>query len=114
MVAGRSTAVFGQPGAAPVTRLVCDPGSRQILLSRTGSGEGHVAMALTTSTGTRPLLSEPLLSQPGWLTVPLRTADPILDSAAFSRGRFAFEAAGMPTLYIPAWPEMSRVIEDCR
>jgi hypothetical protein len=112
--AGKSTAEFAPRGAAPLASLVCDRGGRQVLLSRGGSGEGHVAMAITTTTGTRPLLSEPLLSQPGWLTVTLRPGDPILDAIAFSRGRFAFEAAGQPTLYLPAWPELSRVIEDCR
>jgi hypothetical protein len=33
---------------------------------------------------------------------------------AFSRGRFAIETAGLPTLYVPSWPEVSRVVEDCR
>ena len=23
-------------------------------------------------------------------------------------------ATGLPTLYVPSWPEISRVIEDCR
>jgi hypothetical protein len=112
--AGRSTAEFAAQGAAPLASLVCDRTSRRVLLARSGSGEGHVALALTTTTGTRPLLSEPLLSTAGWLTVPLRPSDPILDAMAFSRGRFALEAAGQPTLYLPAWPELSRVIEDCR
>jgi len=33
---------------------------------------------------------------------------------AFSRGRFALETAGQETLYLPSWPEISRVVEDCR
>jgi len=44
----------------------------------------------------------------------LSARDPLLDAIAFSRGRFALEAAGLETLYLPAWPELSRVIEDCR
>ena len=71
-------------------------------------------MAITTSTGTRPLLSEPLATRPGWITAQLRASDPILDAMAFSRGRFALDVAGLAPLYLPAWPEVARVIEDCR
>jgi hypothetical protein len=39
--------------------------------------------------------------------------DPLLDAIAFSKGRFAVEA-GNAALYPPAYPEISRVIEDCR
>lgn len=118
LVDGRSRAGFSQPGAGELAALTCDRSAEQVLLARAGGGadssEGHVAMAVTTTTGTRPLLSEPLLSPPGWLVVPLKAGDPILDAIAFSRGRFALEAQGLPTLTLPAWPELSRVIEDCR
>ena len=40
--------------------------------------------------------------------------DPLLDAMAYSKGRFAVEIPGAPTLYLPAWPEVARVIEDCR
>ena len=40
--------------------------------------------------------------------------DPLLDAMAFSKGRFALEVAGLPTLYVPSYPEVTRVIEDCR
>jgi hypothetical protein len=46
------------------------------------------------------------------LTLPAR--DPLLDAIAFSRGRFAVAVPGEPTLYVPSWTEISRVIEDCR
>ena len=45
-------------------------------------------------------------------SVPAR--DPLLDAMAFSRGRFAVEVSGGPTLVVPAYPEVTRVIEDCR
>jgi hypothetical protein len=60
------------------------------------------------------LMSDPARSPAGWLVVVLTARDPLLDAMAFSRGRFALEAAGLETLYLPAWPELSRVIEDCR
>ena len=40
--------------------------------------------------------------------------DPLLDAMAITKGRFAVAAPGEPTLYLPAWAEVSRVIEDCR
>jgi hypothetical protein len=45
-------------------------------------------------------------------TIPAR--DPLLDAMAFSKGRFALEVAGGAPLYVPAYPEVTRVIEDCR
>jgi hypothetical protein len=32
----------------------------------------------------------------------------------FSRGRFAVETDGLPTLVLQTWPEPARVVEDCR
>ena len=71
-------------------------------------------LAVATSSLRRPLMSDPARSPAGWLVVVLSARDPLLDAIAFSRGRFALEAAGLETLYLPAWPELSRVIEDCR
>jgi hypothetical protein len=50
----------------------------------------------------------------GSLIAELPSRDPLLDAMAFSKGRFAIETPGLPTLYIPSWPEVTRVIEDCR
>jgi hypothetical protein len=44
----------------------------------------------------------------------LGAQDSLLDAMGYSRGRFIVEQAGLPTLVIPAWPEIERVIEDCR
>ena len=112
--AGRSVARFAAPGTAPVITLTCDRAAGQVLLARAGIGEGHVPMAISTTNGTRPLTSEPAVSGPGWVTTAIRTTDPILDAMAFSRGRFALDVAGLPMLALPSWPEVSRVIEDCR
>ena len=86
----------------------------RVLLARRGDVPSAVAMALTSTFGTRPLSSSPLRSPPGWVVAELHSNDPMLDSIAFSRGRFALEVAGLETLYLPSWPEISRVIEDCR
>jgi hypothetical protein len=114
----RSVARFGMSTAAPLVMLSCDRAAGQILLARAETGSEipgiHIPMAISTTTGTRPLTSEPAVSQPGWVTVAIRVHDPILDAMAFSRGRFALDIAGLPMLALPSWPEVSRVIEDCR
>jgi hypothetical protein len=111
---GRSTASFGLPGKSPLVLLSCDRTAGQVQLVRAGSAPTAVPLAVATSTQRRPLMSDPTRSPAGWLVVPLTARDPLLDAIAFSRGRFALEAAGLETLYLPAWPEISRVIEDCR
>ncbi len=114
MVGGRSTATFsGTSGAAMVT-LSCDRAQGRVLLARTGAAATALPLALSTTFTRRPLLSDPSFPANGWLVVPIAASDTLLDAIAFSRGRFALETAGQETLYLPSWPEISRVVEDCR
>lgn len=122
--AGKSQASYGTDAAAPLATLKCDRDRGAIVLARSTvvlarssvapADPAPLPMALVTTTTTRALMSDPALAAPGWLAVSFPTDDPILDAMAFSRGRFALEAAGFTTLYLPSWPEVSRVIEDCR
>jgi hypothetical protein len=50
----------------------------------------------------------------GRLTVDLSAYDQLLDGLANSRGRIAVGISGQTSLVMPAWPEIARVIEDCR
>ena len=114
MIAGRSVASFGQPGAAPLVTLTCERDRARVLIARQGLATGAVPMMLRSGTSLRPLSSDPQLGAPGMVTAELPVRDPALDAIAFSRGRFALETAGLATLYLPSWPEISRVVEDCR
>lgn len=114
LVNGRSTASFGLPGQAPLAMLSCDQTSRQVLLARAGAAPTAVPLAVATTSQRRPLLSDPARGGNGWLVVAFSPRDPLLDAIAFSRGRFALEAAGLETLYLPSYPEISRVVQDCR
>ena len=107
---GNSQAIFGPPVAA-LARLTCEAESGTVVLARAGDGSKAAPMTVRTTFGVRNLLSEPA---PGWIAVRLPSRDPLLDQIAFSRGRFTIEVAGQPPLYLPSWPEISRVIEDCR
>lgn len=114
MMGGRSTASFGLPGQTPLAMLSCDAAGRQVLLARAGAAPTAVPLAVATTSQRRPLLSDPARGGNGWLVVVLPAGDPVLDAIAFSRGRFALEAAGLETLYLPSYPEISRVVQDCR
>lgn len=110
MVAGRSVASFA--GGQLVLR--CDGAGGTITMLRAGSAEGRVPMTVQTSNLTRPLSGTAQGGSMPGLAVTLPVRDPLWDAMAFSRGRFAVETLGLPTLYVPSWPEVSRVIEDCR
>lgn len=107
---GQSVARF----AEGLLILACNRATRKITLIRSGRGSGLVAMTVHTASTTRPLTGSAHPGPPPAITVTFRANDPLLDAMAFSRGRFAVETAGQPTLYVPSWPKVSRVIEDCR
>jgi len=110
---GNSQARFGLPGV-PVAMLTCDAASRSVILARAGGASGAVPVTVRSTFAVRTLTSDPAASKDGWTALRLPPRDPLLDQIAFSRGRFTIEIAGMAPLYLPSWPEVSRVIEDCR
>ena len=112
--AAGSTARFGLDAAAPLTSLRCDRMAGRIALQRAGDAPGPLPLSITTSTVTRAFTANPEPGATRQLGLALGARDPILDAMAFSRGRFVIEVAGLPPLYLPAWPEVARVIEDCR
>lgn len=114
MDGGKSSARYGRGGFAPVVRFSCDRAGGRVLLMVAGNAAAAVPMAVRTTSALRPMASVPAISPPGWLAVAIPARDPLLDAMAFSRGRFTIEVTGLETLYLPAWPELSRVIEDCR
>lgn len=94
--------------------LSCNREAGSITLMRPGTASGPVPVTIQTSTATRTLSASPEAGPPPVITLSLAARDGLLDAMAFSRGRFAVEVAGLPTLYVPSWTEVSRVIEDCR
>lgn len=110
MEGGQSVARFA--GARLVLR--CDPTSHTLRIERSEPGaplSGATMLTLRTQTLTRALTAVP---QAGVLVANVGARDPLLDAMAFSRGRFAVEGGNLPTLRVPSWTEVSRVVEDCR
>ncbi|MCP9222832.1 hypothetical protein MKP08_08750 [Erythrobacter sp. LQ02-29] len=106
-------AVFGARGGTGQFAIECDRAAGSIALVRAGSAGAAVPMQVRTETADRVVQAQPIPGT-GRVAATLNARDPLLDAMAFSKGRFAIEVAGLPTLYLPAWAEVSRVIEDCR
>lgn len=115
MVQGRSNAQYVAASGGVLASLTCDRAGGQVLLARPGTADGPVAMGVTTTSGgNRPLQSTPAVGGAGWIAASIPARDRLLDAMAFSRGRFLLDVAGLSPLALPSWPEVSRVIEDCR
>jgi hypothetical protein len=109
---GNSQALFG-PAAGQAAFIVrCDRAQRQISLGREGATGTVLTVRSTSDVRSLPATVRAQPSPYLWAALPAN--DRLLDSLAFSRGRFTVEATGLPVLVIPSWPEPARVIEDCR
>lgn len=110
-----SYAAFGDTATTPKFVMRCDRAGGIVSIGRESASTTPQPLRIITETSTRLLTGQPRQgSVEHLLAVDLPTADPLLDAMAISKGRFAVEAAGEPTLYIPSWPEVTHVIEDCR
>lgn len=110
---GSSFAMFGEPGGAIEFMFRCDLAPKKMSIARAGSAASS-NMKILTETAERALTASPVSSPSPLLVAEISAQDPLLDAMALSYGRFAVEASGQPTLYLPSWAEISRVIEDCR
>ena len=115
-----SAARFGEGLAAPLLVLRCDRTRQALLIQRPSLGSGMRPITITTSSRAQQLIAAPVSDSPVaqngpiLFEVALSPSDPLLDSMAFSRGRFVVEMNGATKLVLPAWAEVGRVIEDCR
>jgi hypothetical protein len=110
-----SLAQYGAAGQAAVFALRCDLGTHNVVFSRAGSLAAPTAPILfTTSFGTFTLTAGNGGGQPPAMVAQTVARDPHLDQIAFSGGRFLVDVAGQTQLVLPSWPEVARVIEDCR
>ncbi|MFN3989376.1 MAG: hypothetical protein ACK4IS_03865 [Erythrobacter sp.] len=108
---GYTEAAFIGPANQAFARLRCMTANRMVVLSLPESGAARPRVTIRSHTATRTLEGQPAGRE---TQVPLAANDSLLDAMAFARGRFAIEAEGLPPLYLPSWPEVARVIEDCR
>ncbi|WP_216635537.1 hypothetical protein [Croceicoccus bisphenolivorans] len=103
--------LFGPTPAQTLFTVACEPGNRQVKLWRPAAASGATTMTITTTEAVKTVSAAPASGQ---VVATLAPHDPILDAMIFTRGRFAVQVPGTETLYLPSWPEIARVVEDCR
>jgi len=109
-----SLALFGEAGRDAIFIIRCDQSRRQLFLSRVGSVDEGAKMVLRASAGVAAYPAANNGGTPAYTAISVSPNDIMMDRIAYSRGRFAVETSGLESLAIPAWPEFSRVVEDCR
>ena len=111
-VSDGSEATFANESGVVQLSLHCTRATRRVSISKPASG-AVPSVSLWTSGSTRdvPAAYNPATAR---LTLDLGAYDSILDSMANSRGRIGLTVGAQPSLVVPAWPELARVIEDCR
>jgi len=108
-----SIALFGPAGGEAIVTLRCDTARQRIYLTRR-SNQRSGNFTIRTSAKLKTAGAVTTAGTPPYLAIEMMPRDPILDAISYSRGRFAIEATGERGLAIPVYPEISRVIEDCR
>lgn len=105
-------ALYGTVGSNAVLSIRCDTTTRRIFVSRPGNVAAR--MTLRATMGARAYDAKPTAGSVPYVAAEIAPTDPQLDALAFSRGRFLVGLSGAPDIVVPSWPEVSRVIEDCR
>ncbi len=109
-----SSAYFGLSATQALFSITCVVQLRNVVLHRTQLGAKLIS-PLVVRTETQDRSFPASLSFGGdSVNAALIPSDSFLDAMAFSKGRFAVEVEGAPPLYVPAYPEVTWVIEDCR
>lgn len=107
-----SVASFGRAGVAPELRLRCDKPRARILVQRRSNSSAPITIRASTTLKTYQTGAP--AGNPPYVAAVLEARDPLLDAAGFSRGRILVQGGGAADLVVPSWPEILRVIEDCR
>jgi hypothetical protein len=111
-IAGGSEADFVDAASAVRMEIRCNRSARTVSIVRTGVPAAAPSLAIWTTSLTRTIPARYLATKE--LIADVAASDPLLDAIAFSDGRFATAATGAPMTAVPAWPEVARVVEDCR
>ena len=116
-------AIFADPdpsGGLPppgIPKFIMECRGDAIRLMARSQARGPGTMIVRSESATRSLATQPMVAADGAVSfayTDVPASDRLLDAMALSKGRFAVEVTGAPTLYLPSWAEVTRVIEDCR
>jgi hypothetical protein len=108
-------ALFGTGGENVSAIIRCDKTTRELGIGVFGTAVPETAtIRVLTETAERTLRATRRSSSAPLVAAELSPNDPLFDAIALTRGRFVLAASGQTPLYLPAWGEVTRVIEDCR
>lgn len=109
-------AIFGPSSTTQGAELIlrCELQTRQVGIGRVGATATQAEMLIRTESQTRRVTGEHINRSSPLTIAELSPSDSLLDAMAFSKGRIAVDVAGLEPIYAPAWPEITRIIEDCR
>jgi hypothetical protein len=107
-----SEARFTDPTNNPQLIFHCTRATRRVTIAKPATAAAP-AIDVWTSSQTRsvPASFNPATAR---LSLDLQPSDALLDAIATSRGRIGFTVGTQSALVVPAWPEIARVVEDCR
>ncbi|WP_294071642.1 hypothetical protein [Sphingomonas sp.] len=107
-----SEAVFLSSAGLPQIWLHCSRPSRTVSIARPANSAAPFLSVWTTSQARAlPASFNPATARS---TATVAAADSLLDALAFSRARIAVATGPASPVIAPAWPEIARVVEDCR
>jgi len=106
-----SDASFVDASGTPSVVVRCVRATRSVQISARGVPATSLSLWTDSAVRVLPAAYDPATAR---VTATLPAGDPLLDKMAFSRGRFAVTVPGMSPLVVPAWPEPTRAVEDCR
>jgi hypothetical protein len=107
-----SEARFADSANNPQVIFHCTRATRHVTISKPATAAAP-AIDIWTSSQTRsvPATFNPATAR---LSLDLQPYDGLLDAISTSRGRIGFTVGTQSALVVPAWPEIARVVEDCR
>jgi hypothetical protein len=109
---GGSEARFSDATGSPQLIVHCTRATRHVTLSKPAPAAAPL-IDVWTSSQTRSLAAS-YNAATARLSVELPPYDALLDAISSSRGRFGVSAGSQAALVVPPWPEIARVVEDCR
>lgn len=112
-IADGSEARFTGPTGTVQLALRCARSVRRVTISKAAPAPSP-SLFVWTSNASRTVAAPGFDAAAGRLNVQLAASDGLLDALAFSRGRIAVGAGTARALVVPPWPELARVVEDCR
>jgi hypothetical protein len=107
-----SEATFSNESRNAKLTIRCTRSTRRIGFLKAASAASPT-MWIWTSSQTKSLPAT-YDAATGRVDAELAAYDPFLDAIVSSRGRIGFSTSGLEALVVPPWPEVPRVIEDCR